>query len=82
MGDATMRYLPWAIGAIVTLVYFSVFETLAFLYPERFATLSNTVATLGHVWPFAIFLMGFFCGGLAVHFFWPWKKSPFRDSGG
>jgi hypothetical protein len=76
------RYLPWVVGTVGAVLYFVIFETLAFRDPEHWATLSNAVATVGLRWPLAIFLMGFFAGGLSVHFFWPWKKNPLGDGGG
>lgn len=77
-----MKYLPWIIGLIGAISYFGIFETLAFREPNRFATLSNAIATLGYHWPLAIFIMGFFSGGLAVHFFWPWLQNPLGSGGG
>lgn len=63
---------PWIIGLLAAIVFFAVFEALAFRHPDRLNTLSRAVWTLGQVWPLSIFLMGMFCGGLAVHFFWHW----------
>lgn len=64
--------LPWIIGAIAAMVYFAVFETLGFIWPARFNTLSHAVYTIGAHWSLSIFLMGGFSFGLAVHFFWHW----------
>jgi hypothetical protein len=76
------KNLPWIAGTIGALTYFAVFETLAFIYPDRFYTLSHFIAQIGANWPFAIFLMGGFSIGLAVHFFWPWKANPLGAGGG
>lgn len=76
------RNLPWIVGILGAIVFFAVFEGLAFAHPDRFNTLSNFIATLGARWPLSIFLMGFFAGGLAVHFFWPWQANPLGKGGG
>lgn len=76
------KALPWIIGLLLAITYFAVFETLAFQHPDRFDTLSHDVSSLGAHWPLAIFLMGFFAGGLACHFFWPWKDNPLGKGGG
>ena len=64
--------LPWIIGVIAAVLYFTVFEILGFIYPGHYNTLSHAVYTLGTHWTLAIFLMGGFCFGLATHFFWHW----------
>jgi hypothetical protein len=76
------KYLPWIGGLLGAVVYFAIFETLAFQEPDRFATLSNSISSLGAHWPLSIFLIGFFAGGLASHFFWPWKANPLGKGGG
>ena len=62
--------LVWWIGSGAALVFFVIFEWRGFL--NRNNTLSHWIYTLGASWPLSIFLMGQFCGGLAVHFFWHW----------
>ena len=64
--------LPWILGALGFVAFFAAFETLAFKWPTRFNTLSRFVFNLGQNWPLSIFLIGFICGGLAVHFYWHW----------
>lgn len=73
------RYLPWLVGLLLIGIYFGVFETLGFRDPEHYATLSHAVSELGLHWPLSIFLWGFGCGGLAVHFFWPWIANPLAN---
>lgn len=65
-------FSPWIIGLVGAIVFFAVFETLAFKWPDRYGTLSRAVYTIGSRWPLSIWLMGVFAGGLAVHFFWHW----------
>jgi len=76
------RWLPWAVGLVGAVGYFGYFETMAFLHPETYDTLSHVVSTIGVKWPLSIFLMGNFSGGLAVHFFWAWKANPMGEGGG
>jgi hypothetical protein len=64
--------LPWIVGLFAAIVFFAIFETKAFRFPQSTNTLSHAVYTIGSKWPLSIFLMGMFCGGLAVHFFWHW----------
>jgi hypothetical protein len=66
---------PWIIGLFGAILFFAVFEALAFRHPDRLNTLSRAVWTVGQVWPLSIWLMGMFAGGLAVHFFWHWCPS-------
>lgn len=75
------KKLPWIIGMIFCVVYFAVFETLAFEHPDQYETLSHFVAAIGAAWPYAIFLFGFLAGGLSVHFFWSWKANPIEGGG-
>lgn len=63
---------PWLIGLVGAIAFFIVWETLAFVYPHRFNTLSHAVNEIGSNFPLSIWFMGIFCGGLAVHFFWHW----------
>lgn len=67
--------LPWIIGALLAIGYFAYFEARAFRHPDRQNTLSRAIWKLGQTWPLSIFLMGMFCGGLAVHFFWHWDPN-------
>lgn len=64
--------LPWLIGLAGAIIYFTIFEVLGFIRPGKFNTLSHAVYTLGAHWTLAIFIMGMFTGGLAVHFFFHW----------
>jgi hypothetical protein len=63
---------PWIVGAMLAIAFFSYFEARALQHPFRQNTLSRWIYTLGKNWPLSIFLMGMFCGGLAVHFWWHW----------
>lgn len=63
---------PWIILTLLAILAFTIFEVRAFKHPERQNTLSRWIYDLGSKWPLSIFLMGMFCGGLAVHFFWHW----------
>lgn len=73
---------PWLAGLLGALVYFGYFETMAFLHPDQYDTLSFTVSTIGAKWPLAIWFCGFFAGGLSAHFFWPWAANPMGKGGG
>lgn len=64
--------MPWIVGTVLAIIYFGAFEVLGFLKPDKFNTLSHAVYTLGAHWSLAIFIMGGFSFGLAVHFFWDW----------
>lgn len=77
-----MKNLSWILGVLGAIAFFAVFEALAFAHPDRVNTLSHAIATLGARWPFSIFIMGFFSGTLAAHFFWPWADSPEGKGGG
>lgn len=72
--------LPWIVGIFAAIVFFAVFEGLAFSHPDRYNTLSHFIATIGSRWPLSIFLMGQLTGGLAVHFFWPWTENPMANT--
>ncbi len=63
---------PWILGTLGAILFFAVFEAIAFRHGSRTNTLSHAVYTVGAKWPLSIFLMGNFVGGLAVHFFWHW----------
>ena len=73
---------PWIIGLVFVVAWFGYFETEAFVHPDDYDTLSHVVSTIGAKWPLAIFLMGAFSGGLAVHFFWSWRDNPIGGGGG
>lgn len=73
---------PWIVGAIAAIIFFAVFEGLAFAHPDRVNTLSHAVATLGARWPISIFFAGMFVGVLAAHFYWPWGANPLGPGGG
>lgn len=76
------RYLPWIIGLALAVVYFTVWETLAFTAPATHASLSNAVSSIGYHWPPAIFFCGQFVGLLQAHFFWAWRDNPMGKGGG
>jgi len=65
---------PWIAGLLGAVAYFTYFETMVFIHPDQYDVLSHVVSTLGAKWPLPIFLMGFFAGGLSVHFFWLGKS--------
>lgn len=73
---------PWLVGLVAVIGWFGYWETMAFVHPDQYDTLSHVVSTIGASWPLAIFICGFFAGGLAVHFFWPWKDNPLGKGGG
>lgn len=62
----------WIILTFAAIAAFAWFEARAFRHPDRQNTLSRAVYTIGSQWPLSIWIMGVFCGGLAVHFFWHW----------
>jgi len=64
--------LPWILGALGAIAFFAIFEARAFRHPQRQNTLSHAVYMIGSRWPLSIWIMGVFCGALAVHFFWHW----------
>jgi hypothetical protein len=64
--------LPWIAGTLAAVTFFAWFEMRAFRHPDRQNTLSRAVYEIGSKWPLSIWIMGAFCGGLAVHFFWHW----------
>lgn len=70
-----MLDLPWILGLVGAISFFTIFETLAFKYPSRYNTLSRVVYDIGSKFPLSIFVMGSFVGGLAVHFFWHWDPT-------
>lgn len=76
------KALPWAIGLIGAIAYFGYFETMAFVHPGQYDSLSHVVSTIGAKWPLAIFICGQFCGVLSSHFFWAWAANPMGKGGG
>lgn len=76
------RTWPWMVGLVAVIGWFGYWETMAFVHPDQFDTLSHVVSSIGAKWPLAIFLCGFFAGGLSVHFFWPWAANPLGKGGG
>lgn len=62
----------WIACAVLAAILFIAGERYAFKHPDRQNTLSQSIYNLGSKFPLAIFIMGMFCGGLAVHFFWRW----------
>lgn len=73
---------PWAVGLVGSLAYFGYYETMAFVHPDQYDTLSHVVSTIGAKWPLAIWICGAFAGGLATHFFWAWRDNPMGKGGG
>jgi len=65
----------WIACTAIAITLFAIGESYAFKHPDRQNTLSRAIYLLGKKWPLAIFLMGAFAGGLAVHFFWNWDPS-------
>lgn len=63
---------PWIIGLLAAIVFFAVFEAIAFRHPDRVNTLSRCIWTIGQTWPMSIWLMGVFAGVMAAHLFWNW----------
>jgi len=63
---------PWIIGTLGAIAFFAFFEWRALAHPDRQNTLSRFIYTIGSQFPLSIWVMGVFCGGLAVHFFWHW----------
>ena len=76
------RAWPWATGLVFVLGWFGYWETMAFLHPDRYATLSYTISSMSHAWPPLIFFCGFTAGFLTAHFWWAWRKNPMGDGGG
>jgi len=67
-----MMDIYWIIGTFGAIAFFAVGESYAFRHADRQNTLSRAIFDIGSKWPLSIFIMGMFCGGLAVHFFWHW----------
>jgi hypothetical protein len=70
------RTWPWFVGLVFMLGWFGYWETMAFVHPEQYDTLSHTVSDIGAHWPFSLVLFGMLAGGLLVHFFWAWAANP------
>lgn len=60
----------WAVTLILIVVVLLGLEAFALLTGRT--TLSRFVWEISEAWPLFIFLAGFACGGLAVHFWWHW----------
>lgn len=73
--------LPWLIGLLLAIAYFTVFEVLGFIRPGKYNTLSHAVYTVGAHWTLAIFIMGMFAGTLGTHLFWHWCPSGSTSTG-
>lgn len=73
---------PWVILFVLFVCGFAALETLAFRHPDRINTLSTAITTIGERWPFSIWLLGFLCGALAAHLFWPWSANPLGPGAG
>lgn len=76
------RTWPWAVALIVFLLWFGYWETMGFLHPDQYATLSYTVSSIAAKWPFFIVIVSFTAGTLSAHFFWPWAANPLGKGGG
>ena len=63
---------PWIILTLLAIAAFAYFEARAFRHPDRQNSLSRWIYDLGAKWPLSIWIMGFFAGMLATHFFWHW----------
>lgn len=61
--------MPWLIAAAFLLLY----EAWALRSGRR--TLSRMMWEATRAWPLLPWLVGVVCGGLAVHFWWPWCPS-------
>jgi hypothetical protein len=66
---------PWIALTLTAIAAFAFFEARAFRHPERQNTLSRAIYDIGSRWPLSIWIMGVFCGGLAVHLFWHWDPN-------
>ena len=76
------RHLPWILGAVAALLYFSFFEIKGFTDPEHYSTLSMTTALAVKNWPFFAAVLGGTFIGFLVHILWPWKANPLGEGGG
>lgn len=67
-------FVTWTLINAAWLAAFAYFEYRALAHGDNKdrVTLSRYVWTIGQKWPLSIWLMGWVCGGLAVHFFWSW----------
>lgn len=76
------KSLPWLIGLFGAISYFAYFETMAFIHPDQYDTLSHVVSTVGAAWPPFLVLYGLVTGMLISHFFWAWSENPMGKGGG
>lgn len=60
----------WTAWIIISLAVFCAGESYALAKGKM--TLSRYVWTISKIWPPLPFVLGLVCGGLAVHFWWPW----------
>ena len=58
--------MPWLLAVVFLVSY----EIWAFM-TER-TTLSRMVWRASQSWPLLPWVIGAVCGGMAVHFWWPW----------
>lgn len=70
------KALPWAVGLVGAIAYFGYYETMAFVHPDQYDTLSHVVSTIGVNWPPFLVLCGLVIGMLISHFFWAWSDNP------
>lgn len=76
------KALPWLVGLIGAIAYFGYWETMAFLHPDQYDTLSHVVSTIGASWPPFLVICGLVAGMLISHFFWAWADNPMGKGGG
>lgn len=64
-------WLFWVLWlAVFGVGYFSLFETIAFLYHGE--TFSAFMVRISYAWPPYIFLWGLLVGALMTHLLWTW----------
>lgn len=61
--------IDWLWVAIGVLIIFLIRESLAFIFPSRFHTLSRSIWNLGIKYPITFFLEGVFVGALSIHLY-------------
>ncbi|MEL7086834.1 MAG: hypothetical protein AAGL98_00080 [Planctomycetota bacterium] len=76
------KALPWLVGLVGAVGYFAYWETMAFVHPDKYDTLSRVVSTIGANWPPFLVICGLFCGMLISHFFWAWSENPMGKGNG
>jgi hypothetical protein len=60
----------WIIWLLLIIASFTVLETYSWRRSK--VTLSRFVWLASKTWPPLPFVLGAICGGLCVHFWWPW----------